>query len=102
MTKDALAKQGINIPDLSKFTGGGQRSNDQPEMINLENCNYSPERLFYIMSKADANGAFMGCALTQDSRRARAAQDNGLQSRHAYTITNVVEIRSQIMSSGIP
>ena len=31
MTKDALAKQGINIPDLSKFTGGGQRSNDQPD-----------------------------------------------------------------------
>ena len=71
-------------------------------MIDLENCNYSPERLFYIMSKADANGAFMGCALTQDSRRARDAQDKGLQSRHAYTITKVVEIRSGRISSGIP
>ena len=31
MTKDVLAKQGINIPDLSKFTSGGQGSNDQPD-----------------------------------------------------------------------
>ena len=33
MTKDALAKQGINIPDLSKFTGGG--GNDVDGLPNM-------------------------------------------------------------------
>ena len=40
--------------------------------------------------------------MTSNSRRARVAQDLGLQSRHAYTITKVVEIRSGRISSGIP
>jgi len=44
------------------------------------------------MAKADDRGAFMGCAL--GARRAADAQRMGLQARHAYTITKVVEIRS--------
>lgn len=38
----------------------------------------------------------------QNSSRAREAQQLGLQSRHAYTITKVVEIRSPKVRSGIP
>ena len=37
-----------------------------------------------------------------NSRRAQDAQRKGLQSRHAYTITKVVEIRSHKVRGGIP
>ena len=40
------------------FTGG------IPELIDLDRTEYSRERLFYIMTKADSQNAFMGCALT--------------------------------------
>ena len=49
---------GLTIEAAVDFTGG------IPEMIELERTEYSRERLFYIMSKADSAGAFMGCALT--------------------------------------
>ena len=38
----------------------------------------------------------------QNSRRVSEAQRLGLQSRHAYTITKVVEIRSPKVRGGIP
>ena len=37
-----------------------------------------------------------------DPRRAQTAQSLGLQSRHAYTITKVVEIRAHKVRGGIP
>ncbi len=40
------------------FTGG------IPELIDLTRIKMPPERLFYIMSKADDRNAFMGCALS--------------------------------------
>ena len=49
---------GLTIEAAVDFTGG------IPEMIELERTEYSRERLFYIMSKADSRQAFMGCALT--------------------------------------
>lgn len=49
---------GLTIEAAVDFSGG------IPEMIELDRLEYSKERLFYIMSKADNNGAFMGCALT--------------------------------------
>merc|ERR1719336_2615774 len=79
---------GLTIEAAVDFTGG------IPELITLESTEYSPERLFYIMTKADSQEAFMGCALTSNPRRAQSAQSLGLQSRHAYTITKVIEIRS--------
>ena len=48
---------GLTIEAAVDFTGG------IPEMIDLQRTKMSPERLFYIMSRADARGAFMGCAL---------------------------------------
>ena len=38
----------------------------------------------------------------QNSRRVAEAQRLGLQSRHAYTITKVVEVRSAKVRGGIP
>ena len=49
---------GLTIEAAVDFTGG------IPEVIDLERSEYSRERLFYIMSKADNRNAFMGCALT--------------------------------------
>ena len=49
---------GLTIEAAVDFTGG------IPELIDLQSPGMSPERLFYIMSKADARGAFMGCALS--------------------------------------
>ena len=49
---------GLTIEAAVDFTGG------IPEMINLTRLKYTQERLFYIMSKADDGGAFMGAALS--------------------------------------
>ncbi len=48
---------GLTIEAAVDFTGG------IPELIDLQRTKMAPERLFYIMSRADARGAFMGCAL---------------------------------------
>ncbi len=95
---------GLTIEAAVDFTGG------IPELIDLQRTKMSPERLFYIMSRADARGAFMGCALnvrkiinyfhprkiflfssrySLQNTRVSEAQRMGLQSRHAYTITKV-------------
>ena len=49
---------GLTIEAAVDFTGG------IPELIDLDRTEYSRERLFYIMTKADSRNAFMGCALT--------------------------------------
>ena len=49
---------GLTIEAAVDFTGG------IPELIDLDRTEYSRERLFYIMTKADSQNAFMGCALT--------------------------------------
>lgn len=48
---------GLTIEAAVDFTGG------IPELIHLGDTKMSVERIFYIMSKADASGAFMGAAL---------------------------------------
>ena len=48
---------GLTIEAAVDFTGG------IPELIDLTSTRLSQERLFYIMSRADHRGAFMGCAL---------------------------------------
>jgi len=86
---------GLTIEAAVDFTGG------VPEMIHLNDLKVPKERLFYIMAKADDRGAFMGCAL-KDSSLVSDALRLGLQSRHAYTITKVVEVRSNQINGGIP
>ena len=48
---------GLTIEAAVDFTGG------VPEIMDLTKLKVSPERLFYIMSKADDRGAFMGCSI---------------------------------------
>jgi hypothetical protein len=49
---------GLTIEAAVDFTGG------IPELIDLQRTRMPPEKLFYIMSRADARGAFMGAALS--------------------------------------
>ena len=108
---------GLTIESAVDFTGG------IPEMIDISNpeIQKNPERLFYEMKKADNNDAFMSCSLSvsqinyssvclvstncnifQNSRYQRQAMDLGLQARHAYTITKVVEVRLRNGRGTIP
>ena len=48
---------GLTIEAAVDFTGG------IPELIELQQSKMSPERLFYLMSRACEAHAFMGCAL---------------------------------------
>ncbi|XP_040572029.1 uncharacterized protein [Lepeophtheirus salmonis] len=87
---------GLTIEAAVDFTGG------IPELISIDQLSMSKERLFYLMSSADRNGAFMGAAVTKKSGFSQEAKSKGLHTSHAYTITNVVEIRSSSCSGGIP
>jgi len=88
---------GLTIESAVDFTGG------IPEMIDISHpeIQNNPERLFYEMKKADNNDAFMSCSLS-NSRYQRQAMDLGLQARHAYTITKVVEVRLRNGRGTIP
>merc|ERR1719431_1360782 len=63
-------------------------------MISLSQPTLQPEALFYNMVKAYRSGAFMSCSL-RSGRNQRQAEQLGLQARHAYTITKVVEVRAR-------
>jgi len=79
---------GLTIEAAVDFTGG------IPEMISLSTLTMQPETLFYTMVKAYQANAFMSCSLSNSSHQSRAVQ-LGLQARHAYTITKVVEVRAR-------
>jgi len=79
---------GLTIEAAVDFTGG------IPEMISLSQPTMQPEALFYNMVKAYRSGAFMSCSL-RSGRNQRQAEQLGLQARHAYTITKVVEVRAR-------
>lgn len=86
---------GLTIEASVDFTGG------IPEMIDLNNMRMEKETLFYNMMKAYENNAFMSCSLS-NSRYQAEGMRLGLQARHAYTITKVVEVRSHRGRNTIP
>eukprot|EP00090_Calanus_glacialis_P041785 TRINITY_DN7431_c0_g1_i4.p1 TRINITY_DN7431_c0_g1~~TRINITY_DN7431_c0_g1_i4.p1 ORF type:complete len:838 (-),score=200.72 TRINITY_DN7431_c0_g1_i4:225-2738(-) len=86
---------GLTIEASVDFTGG------IPEMIDLSNLRMEKETLFYNMVKAYENKAFMSCSLS-NSRSEAEGMRLGLQARHAYTITKVVEVRSRRGRGTIP
>lgn len=86
---------GLTIEASVDFTGG------IPEMIDLNNLIMEKETLFYNMVKAYENKAFMSCSLS-NSRHQADGMRLGLQARHAYTITKVVEVRSSRGRNTIP
>ena len=98
-------------------------------MIEIARTKLSESRLLHIMLKASQRNAFMGCALSvsgkklniicpqtmeetnfnyqfnpykQNSRNLRAARDYGLQAKHAYTITKVVQLKTMDGGPVIP
>jgi len=86
---------GLTIEASVDFTGG------IPEMIDLSNLRMEKETLFYNMVKAYENKAFMSCSLSNSQYQSEATR-LGLQARHAYTITKVVEVRSKRGRNSIP
>jgi len=81
---------GLTIEAAVDFTGG------IPEMIDTSRLNRDGdiERLFFDMEKAYRNDAFMSCSLS-NSPYQREGMNLGLQSRHAYTITKLVALKSR-------
>lgn len=87
---------GITIEAAVDFTGG------IPEMIDLNRIGGDEQKsLFDYMKNADDKNAFMSCSLSNSSYQ-NEAQRKGLQARHAYTITKVVEIRGRGIRGSIP
>lgn len=86
---------GLTIEAAVDFTGG------IPEMVDLTSLKTSKEELFYKLLRADQNNAFLSCSLA-NSRYQKEAESKGLQSRHAYTITKVVDVRSTRERGSIP
>merc|ERR1711936_1241278 len=77
---------GLTIEAAVDSTGG------IPEMIDTSRHQSDCAALFYNMLKAYENQAFMSCSLS-NSRYQSEAVRLGLQGRHAYTITKLVEVR---------
>eukprot|EP00088_Acartia_fossae_P017789 TRINITY_DN20190_c0_g1_i4.p1 TRINITY_DN20190_c0_g1~~TRINITY_DN20190_c0_g1_i4.p1 ORF type:complete len:1092 (+),score=254.97 TRINITY_DN20190_c0_g1_i4:65-3340(+) len=77
---------GLSIEASVDFTGG------IPEVINLTQLNEDPKYFFNYLKEADSRRAFLTCSLS-NSRNQQEGQRKGLQSRHAYTITKVTEVR---------
>jgi len=69
---------GATIEAMEDFTGG------VAEIFNLKDVD---DNLFEVMLKAHQKGSLMGCSL--NTGKIEDAQDNGLISGHAYTITGV-------------
>lgn len=86
---------GLTIEAAVDFTGG------IPEMINLKDLKIQPENLFYNMAQADSRKAFMSCSLSGSGYQ-REAESKGLQARHAYSITKVVDVRCNGVNRSIP
>jgi len=86
---------GLTIEASVDFTGG------IPEMIDLNNLRMEKETLFYNMVKAYENKAFMSCSMSSSRHQAEGMR-LGLQARHAYTITKVVEVRAGRGRNTIP
>ncbi|TRY78842.1 hypothetical protein TCAL_08973 [Tigriopus californicus] len=82
---------GLTVDAAVDFTGG------IPERLEVKDFEKDPQILFSIMSKADAGGAFMGCALKNEYN-----DFLGLLAGHAYTLNKVMEIKCPGILGGIP
>jgi hypothetical protein len=58
----------LTIEAAVDFTGG------IPELIDLQQSKMSPEKLFYLMSRAADAHAFMGCALAVSCRNQKTSR----------------------------
>ena len=84
----AALEGGVSIDAAVDFTGG------IPQVITIQE-NQSEEEsnsLLHTLQIATANEALISTALNLSGRLRRQAESYGLQSSHAYSVTNVVVV----------
>ena len=82
----AALEGGVSIDAAVDFTGG------IPQVLTIQE-NQSEEEsnsLLHTLQLASANEALISTALNLSGRLRRQAESYGLQSSHAYSVTNVV------------
>ena len=84
----AALEGGVSIDAAVDFTGG------IPQVITIEENQTEEESnsLLHTLQLASANEALISTALNLSGRLRRQAESYGLQSSHAYSVTNVVVV----------
>ena len=82
----AALEGGVSIDAAVDFTGG------IPQVITIQENQSEEENssLLHTLQLASANEALISTALNLSGRLRRQAESYGLQSSHAYSVTNVV------------
>ena len=84
----AALEGGVSIDAAVDFTGG------IPQVITIQENQSEEENnsLLHTLQIATANEALISTALNLSGRLRRQAESYGLQSSHAYSVTNVVTV----------
>ena len=84
----AALEGGVSIDAAVDFTGG------IPQVITIQENQSEEENnsLLHTLKLATANEALISTALNLSGRLRRQAERYGLQSSHAYSVTNVVDV----------
>ena len=84
----AAHEGGVSIDAAVDFTGG------IPQVITIQENQSEEENnsLLHTLKLASANEALISTALNLSGRLRRQAESYGLQSSHAYSVTDVVDV----------
>ena len=84
----AALEGGVSIDAAVDFTGG------IPQVLTIQENQSEEENnsLLHTLKLATANEALISTALNLSGRLRRQAESYGLQSSHAYSVTNVVVV----------
>ena len=84
----AALEGGVSIDAAVDFTGG------IPQVITIQENQSEEENnsLLHTLKLATANEALISTALNLSGRLRRQAESYGLQSSHAYSVTDVVDV----------
>ena len=84
----AALEGGVSIDAAVDFTGG------IPQVITIQENQSEEENnsLLHTLQIATANEALISTALNLSGRLRRQAESYGLQTSHAYSVTNVVTV----------
>ena len=86
----AALEGGVSIDAAVDFTGG------IPQVITIQESQTEEEsnNLLHTLELASANGALISTSLNLSGIHRREAENFGLQSSHAYSVTTVVDVSS--------
>jgi len=92
----AALEGGVSIDAAVDFSGG------IPQVLKLENISTKEEetQLFHQLEVVSANGAMISTSVGRQYRS--EAESKGLESKHAYTITKVVDVKSWYARESVP